>query len=140
MYFKELRQQHPGRIGKVRPCTALDLREIALADRFAELLLDHPGKLLLGELTAEPAECAFDLPQVPKFFTERHIAICDYSIAICDRGQEENSPCFEEDRLADDKSRFDGKVPIGVDPRSSAGQPGFMIPCFHPISSLYLKK
>jgi hypothetical protein len=51
----------------------------------------------LGELAVESAECAFHLAQVPKFFTERHIAICDNTIANCDGGQEENSAYFEGD-------------------------------------------
>ena len=84
MHFEEARQQHARRISEVRPRAALDLREIALADGFAQLLLDQPRHLLLGKFAVQAAEGAFHLPQVPKFFTEPHIAICDYYIAICD--------------------------------------------------------
>jgi hypothetical protein len=72
------------------PRAALDLRKITLADGFAEILLNEAGHFELGELTVESAQGALDLPQVPKFFTESHIAICDYYMAICDCCQEKN--------------------------------------------------
>ncbi len=77
MHLEKPRQQHAGGIGQMRPRAAFDLREIALADGFAELLLDQPGHLLLREFAVEAAERAFHFPQVPEFFTESHIAICN---------------------------------------------------------------
>src|SRR5579859_1070791 len=67
---------------------ALDLRQVALADRFFLLLLNQPCQLLLRDLAAESAEGPFDFAQVPDFLTERHIAMCNHYIAICDQKQE----------------------------------------------------
>src|SRR5262249_16006626 len=84
MYLEEPRQQHTGGIGQVRPRSAFDLREIALADRFAEFLLNHAAELLLRKLAAEPPQRAFPLAHVPNSFPDRHIPICDLTIAMCD--------------------------------------------------------
>ena len=78
-----LRQQHARGVCKVGPGAAFDLRKIALADRLAEFLLDQPRQLYLREFTVQSAQRSLDFPQVPKLFTERHIAICDYYIADC---------------------------------------------------------
>jgi hypothetical protein len=48
----------------------------------------------LRQLAVEAADGALHFPEVSKFFTERHIAICDYYIADCDWCQEENERCF----------------------------------------------
>ena len=74
----------------MRSRAALDLGKITLADGFAEILLNEPCHFELGEVTVESAEGTLDLPQVPKFFAEPHIAICDYYMSICDYCQEKN--------------------------------------------------
>src|SRR5436190_291133 len=63
----------------------LDLRQIGLADRSEPLFLDGPHDFLLSHLAAKTAQRPFHLPQVPKFFTEIHIADCDITIAICNK-------------------------------------------------------
>jgi len=68
----------------VRPRPALNLRKVTLTDGFTELALNQPRHLQLRQFAVEPAQGSFHLAQVPKFFTEFHIAICNYSIAICD--------------------------------------------------------
>jgi hypothetical protein len=44
----------------------------------------HARHFDLRQFAVESADGPFYFPEVPKFFTERHIAICDYYIADCD--------------------------------------------------------
>src|SRR5688500_10995540 len=56
----------------MRPRAALDLREIGLADRLAELLTDRAHDFELRHLTIESAQGALHLSQVLQLFAERH--------------------------------------------------------------------
>ena len=59
-------------VREVRARAALDLREIGLAERSAELVADGANDFLLAQLTAETAELAFDLAQRSNFLAEGH--------------------------------------------------------------------
>src|SRR5947208_9987805 len=63
VHLEELRQQHASGIGEVGSRAALDLREIALADGFAELFLDQTGEFHLRDVAVEPPKGAFDFTQ-----------------------------------------------------------------------------
>ena len=63
---------HARGVGQVRAGAALNLREVALADGFAEVLLDHAGEFHLRQFTVEAADGALHFAEVSKFFTERH--------------------------------------------------------------------
>src|ERR1035438_6525036 len=93
MYFKELREQHPSRIRQVRPGPAFNLRQIGLTHGLARLLAERTDDLLLRHLAAEAPERALHFPEIPNFRAERHIAICDYRITICNSV---NTPPFAE--------------------------------------------
>src|SRR5258708_1985974 len=87
MHLKKTSQQHTRGIRKVRPHAVLDLRQIRLADGPLRLRFDGADNLLLGHVTTQPPKGALDQPQVAKFFTKQHIAICYIYIAICDSCQ-----------------------------------------------------
>jgi hypothetical protein len=52
--------------------SAFNLRQVRLADGFANLLLDFPDDLLLGHFPAQSAQRSFYFPQVPQFFSQSH--------------------------------------------------------------------
>src|SRR5207253_3067331 len=86
----------------------LDLRQIGLADRPEPLFLNGPHDFLLSHLPAKAAQRAFHFPQVPKFFTEIHIADCDITIAICNK-QEKDQP---QKSTKGSKNHFVNFVPL----------------------------
>ena len=83
MHLEEPRQQHARRVGQVRPRSALDLRQVRLAQPAAHFLLQRDHQVLLRHLAAQAAQSAFDQPQVTDFLAEFHITDCNYNIAIC---------------------------------------------------------
>src|SRR6266446_5655452 len=76
------------RFFKVRARAALDLREIGLADRLAELFLDRANDFLLCHRASQSAKRALDFAQVSEFGPEFHIANCDLYITDCNICQE----------------------------------------------------
>src|SRR5258706_7792118 len=83
MHFEKLRQQHARSIGQVRPCAALDLRQVRLADRPARFFFDRADEFLLSHCSSQAAQRAFDLAQIFEFGSKLHIAISDIIITIC---------------------------------------------------------
>src|SRR5271165_747172 len=83
MHLEEPRQHHARRVGEVRTRAALELRQVRLAQAASQFLLERVGQLLLCHLAVHVAQGAFDQPEVAKFFAEFHIAISNYTIAIC---------------------------------------------------------
>jgi hypothetical protein len=67
MYLEKAREEHAAGVGQVRSNATLDLRDVALADRLALLLLDEPDQLLLGQLAIEAAKGSLDFAEVPDF-------------------------------------------------------------------------
>jgi hypothetical protein len=65
------------------PAPAFDLRQVRLAQTLTELPLEGGGEFLLRHLAIHAAQSAFHEAQVAKFFAEFHIAVSNYSIAIC---------------------------------------------------------
>jgi hypothetical protein len=79
--------------------TALDLREIGLADRrlarllaAGVLLLNGTDEFLLGHSAIEAPKVALDFTKIPDFVTEFHKRITDRNIYIAIRNtRQENS-------------------------------------------------
>ena len=80
--------------------TALDLREVGLADRRSVLatagfglvgllvgLLDGPDQLLLRHGAVEASKVAFDLTKVADFVAQFHIANRNNNITICNKNK-----------------------------------------------------
>src|SRR6266511_2857400 len=84
VYLKKSGQQHARGIGQVRPRAALDLREIRLADRFAQFFLDGSNNLLLCHRSSQSAKGSLDFAHVSEFGAEFHITNCDIYITDCD--------------------------------------------------------
>ena len=59
-------------VGQVRPGTALNLREVTLAQLLAGLRFNGPDRLLLVQIAVKAAQAAFHFPQVSDFLTELH--------------------------------------------------------------------
>src|SRR5664280_1026109 len=83
MHLEKPCQQQTRLVGQVRPCPALDLRKVRLADALPSFLANRSGEFLLCHLAIEAAKRAFDLTQVANFFPKSHITDCNYHIAIC---------------------------------------------------------
>src|SRR6266852_766591 len=72
MHFEEASQQHTRRVREMWPRSALDLRQVRLAESSAQFRLECPRQVLLRHLAAEAAERAFNQAQIAKFFAELH--------------------------------------------------------------------
>src|SRR5690349_16723043 len=72
MHAEQARQQQPGIAGHMRARSALELREIGLADLSLLLLADRPGHFGLSHFPAEAAGVSFQHPEVVEFLSERH--------------------------------------------------------------------
>ena len=63
---------------------------LSICDRYDWLrpaptsFFNSANQVLLGHLAVHAAQRAFDQAQVAKFFSQFHITICNYNIAICD--------------------------------------------------------
>ena len=76
MHFEKLCQQRARGLGHMRTTSALDLREIRLADAFRlwHLCADGANQFQLRHRTPQTAQRSFDLPQVTDFFAQLHVA------------------------------------------------------------------
>src|SRR5436190_225296 len=72
MDLEEPGEQLAGILREMGAGVVLDERQVGLADRGVELGLDRPDHFALGELAAEAAEMAFEVPQQPQFLSELH--------------------------------------------------------------------
>src|SRR5579863_1906250 len=86
MHFEKLRQRLPRCIRQVRPRSALDLRQVALAQLRSRLRCDRPRQFLLAHGAIHAPEAALHLAQVPDFFAQFHSSV---------RNQQSNSPASE---------------------------------------------
>src|ERR1700680_338675 len=84
MHLEEARQQRARGLRHMRTLTALDLREVRLADGLARLGLNALHQLLLREGSIHAAERTLDLAEVANFFSQRHI--CQIEIIISQYG------------------------------------------------------
>src|SRR5208337_5280190 len=84
MKLEKLRQQGARRLRHVRASSAFDLRDVRLADGFAQLLADGAHQFELGQGAVEAAQRTFHLAQVTDFLAQRHIKYRNIYIAICD--------------------------------------------------------
>src|SRR6266851_5278704 len=82
MDLEEPRQQHARRVCELRPRSALDLRQVRLAESSAHLLLERPRQILLGHLAAEAAQRAFHQAQIAEFFAELHWTASYYDLQL----------------------------------------------------------
>ena len=83
MHFKKLGQQGTRRLRHVPPRSALNLRDIGLADALALLFADRCDQFLLSHRAVQAAQGAFHLTQVADFLGQLHISIRNIYIAIC---------------------------------------------------------
>src|SRR6516164_4491988 len=75
----------------MRASSAFDLRQVRLTQAASQFLGQGPGQLQLGHLPVHAPEGAFDQAEVAEFFSQFHITISNYNIAICNV---KNSICF----------------------------------------------
>src|SRR5579872_4734928 len=107
----------------MRPRSALDLRKIRLAERSFHIprlgfTRERPDHFLLRHLASQPAQRAFHQTQVPNFFTELHIAICNNNITNCDSVKRFSTRRANLFRLC----RLNGKDRVGPHANKKAGR------------------
>jgi hypothetical protein len=78
--LEEAREQEPRVVREMRAGAAFNLREVGLAERFAEFLPDGGRHFLLAHLASEAAEVALDGSQRPDFLAQRH---CNSQYTYC---------------------------------------------------------
>src|SRR5690242_7875572 len=72
MDLKEMRQEGTAVGGQVRALAALDLREVRLAQAFAQFALHGLGHFCLGHGPSQPAQGALDGAEVFQFLMQVH--------------------------------------------------------------------
>src|SRR5207244_734284 len=83
MNFEKLCQQRARSLRHMSSRSALNLRNIRLADALAQLRADALHQFNLGHWAVQSPERSFHLAQVANFFGESHIPYRNIYIAIC---------------------------------------------------------
>src|SRR6266536_5630589 len=96
MNFEKLGQQGTRRLSHVSPRSALNLRDIRLADALAQLRPDALHQFNLGHWAVQSPERSFNLAQVANFLGESHIPYRNIYIAICNAMSRTGFPSFSE--------------------------------------------
>src|SRR6476646_121919 len=83
MHLEKLRQQGTRRLRHMTPRSALDLRDIRLAEALAHFLANAVDQFQLRHGTVQSAQRPFHFAQVADFFSQSHISYRNIYIAIC---------------------------------------------------------
>ena len=70
--LEEPGQQEPCGVCEMRPCSRLNLREIALTDRRIHLFGNEANQLTLADCAVEAADIAFYFPQILQLVSKPH--------------------------------------------------------------------
>src|SRR5215831_13928698 len=82
MHSEKPCQQHPRRVRQMRPRPALDLRQIALADRLPELLLNRSRHVQLRQFPTQAPQGSFYFPQISQLLTQPHSASASFLFSL----------------------------------------------------------